>query len=119
MGQMNECEALESILMDDMEIKSNTCPRCYCISVVPYYEGEDNINYVGCKVTFTLPESYPEIVPDFVIENMKGLSEEKINELKNHLDEIADAYIGMPMIFNIVEECKTWLQDNNGDQNAP
>ena len=105
--------------MDDMEIKSSVCPRCYIISVVPYYEGEDNENHVGCKITFTIPATYPDVVPDFSLESIMGLSNKKLSELKDHLSETANSFLGMSMIFNIVEECKIWLQENNVDENAP
>merc|ERR1712146_763415 len=48
-----------------------------------------------------------------------GLSNKKLGELKDHLSEIANSFLGMSMIFNIVEECKIWLQENNIDENAP
>lgn len=65
----------------------------------------------------TLPETYPEVLPQFTLYNIKGLVSTQLNELKAQLLEVAEGYLGTVMVFALASEAQQWLLEHN-DQRA-
>lgn len=117
--QEMEAEALSAIFDQDFEIISSTSPFQWSIKLLPIdcvgdSDESEKVNFVALKLLATIPETYPDILPQLDIELLKGLSEETHKPLILDLaNEEAQNNEGMPAIFAICECIKNWLMDNN------
>jgi ethanolamine ammonia-lyase large subunit len=73
----------------------------------------ENLNHVGCRLVVTLPETYPEVVPEIHIEIVKGLASEHQDEIQRMAMDEATNNIGTPSIYAITERVREWLIENN------
>jgi len=116
--QRLELEALESIFMEDYRLVEAEMPRKVGVKLVPV-PGEDALgsaeNAVAIEVLFTLPEKYPEVLPEMEVHPLKGLTEKSCEHLLELAKEESEANAGMPMIFTVAERLKDWLVENNRD----
>merc|ERR1740131_665010 len=62
---------------------------------------------------FTFPDKYPEEKPEIEFEDSDNIEDEHLQELKTHLDSVADENLGMAMVFTIVSEAIQWLGELN------
>lgn len=113
--QEMEAEAMAAIFDSHFEILN---PSEWQVTVYPETGTTDeqeleNINHVGCRLIVTLPETYPEVLPNLDIEVIKGLASEHQEEILNVANEEAAANIGAPSIFAITERIREWLVENN------
>jgi len=60
---------------------------------------------------FTLPPTYPSILPEIEVENVEGLEDSQVESLQNKLLEMANENLGMPMIFTLVSHGREWLEE--------
>lgn len=109
-----ELEALESIYTSDYAQLSSD-PVKLSLEMVPC-PGESEENYVSVKAIFSLPETYPEVVPIVEFENVKGLKEEQLTVLQSKVEEEAENNVGMPMVYTLAEVVREWLQQNNVEE---
>jgi RWD domain len=73
----------------------------------------ESINHVGCRLLVSLPDKYPEVLPELDIEIIKGLAADHQDEILRIADEEAEANIGAPSIFAVTERIREWLVENN------
>uniref|UniRef100_A0A8B9BP60 non-specific serine/threonine protein kinase n=1 Tax=Anser brachyrhynchus TaxID=132585 RepID=A0A8B9BP60_9AVES len=116
--QENELQALESIYGQDFQDLRRACggvrqpPE---INLVLHPQGLAGGNEVYAKVDLWVkcPHTYPDTVPEIELKNAKGLSNEKINELKSRLAELAKQRCGEVMIFELAGHIQSFLSEYN------
>jgi RWD domain len=120
--QEMEAEAMAAIFDFHFEIldssSATSTNKMWRVTIYPETGTSDeqeleNINHVGCRLLITLPETYPEVLPDLDIEIVKGLSSEHQEEIKHIALDEASANIGTPSIFAVTERIREWLVENN------
>merc|ERR1719244_2495378 len=62
---------------------------------------------------FTFPDKYPEDKPEIEFEDSDNIEDEHLQELRTHLDSVAEENLGMAMVFTIVSEAIQWLGETN------
>ncbi|NXC17320.1 E2AK4 kinase, partial [Corythaeola cristata] len=117
--QENELQVLESIYGQDFQDlrqsqawKVRQPPE---INLVLRPQGLTGDNEVYAKVDLWVkcPHTYPDTVPEIQLKNSKGLSNEKINELKSRLAELAKQRCGEVMIFELADYVQSFLSEYN------
>ncbi|KAM6131451.1 LOW QUALITY PROTEIN: eIF-2-alpha kinase GCN2 [Pterocles gutturalis] len=117
--QENELQVLESIYGQDFQDlrqsqawKVQQPPE---INLVLRPQGLTGDNEVYAKVDLWVkcPHTYPDTVPEIQLKNSKGLSNEKINELKSSLAELAKQRCGEVMIFELADHIQSFLSEYN------
>uniref|UniRef100_A0A8C0HIP9 eIF-2-alpha kinase GCN2 n=1 Tax=Buteo japonicus TaxID=224669 RepID=A0A8C0HIP9_9AVES len=73
----------------------------------------DNEVYAKVDLWVKCPHTYPDTVPEIQLKNSKGLSKEKINELKSRLGQLAKQRCGEVMIFELANHVQSFLSENN------
>ncbi|KAG8126200.1 hypothetical protein E2320_021426, partial [Naja naja] len=117
--QENELQVLESIYGQDFQDlrlgrpwKIHESPQ---INLVLRPQGLTGDHEVYAKVDLWVkcPQTYPDIVPEIELKNVKGLSNENINLLKSKLEVLAKERCGEVMIFELAEYIQSFLSDYN------
>lgn len=116
--QEMEAEALAAIFDNAFEIIDHSQPFKWSIKLLPVDCAGNEIeeeaqNFVGIKLLATIPENYPESLPDLEVEIIKGLTEDHREKLLAMAIEESQNNEGMPAIFAICEVLREWLLDNN------
>jgi hypothetical protein len=121
--QEMEAEALTAIFDDCMEVKKDSQPFEWAITLWPERQqaddnhGEDPdspVNHVGIRVIATIPLDYPETsLPELKIEIIKGLTDEHAEELLALATEEAENNREMPVMYAVCERLREWLLENN------
>jgi hypothetical protein len=118
--QAMELEALEAILMDDLQIYSgmlpdswNTAGETYKVLIDPTEEGDEPTPQEDEKLAellFAHTPSYPDEAPCVRLRAVRGLSDSDISAGTAHLLELVEENLGMAMIFTLVGAAKEWLR---------
>ena len=118
--QEMEAEAMAAIFDTNFEVVETTDTEARVWRIIIYPEAGttdiqelESLNHVGCRIVVTLPETYPEIVPDIRIEIVKGLASEHQDEIHRMAMDEAINNIGTPSIYAITERVREWLIENN------
>mmetsp|Transcript_56968 Transcript_56968/g.128537 ORF Transcript_56968/g.128537 Transcript_56968/m.128537 type:complete len:265 (-) Transcript_56968:85-879(-) len=106
-----EIEALTSIFEEGKEFEKISDTE-FLLKLVPHPAGEEE-NHVGVNLHITYTPEYPESAPDWAVEKVKGLPEEKEAALKNLIEETIGSFLGMAMIYQLAEACQDYLKANN------
>lgn len=109
--QTLEIEALQSIFEADKEFESISDTE-FLIKLVPYPAGEE-VNHVGATLHVTYTSDYPDSPPDWDLEDVRGLPDEKVKALRQLVDETISSSLGMAMIYTVAEACQDYLKTNN------
>lgn len=111
-----ELEVLESIYGEEYNLIKKGGDgefASFTINVQPSTDDPDSTIWVGLTLHVQFTASYCDEPAIVTFENVKGLNDEKLNELKSALSETAEENLGCPAIYSIVERCREWLTDNN------
>uniref|UniRef100_A0A672V586 eIF-2-alpha kinase GCN2 n=1 Tax=Strigops habroptila TaxID=2489341 RepID=A0A672V586_STRHB len=118
--QENELQVLESIYGQDFQdLRQSQAWKVVQqppeINLVLRPQGLTGDNEVYAKVDLWVkcPHTYPDTVPEIQLKNSKGLSNEKINELKSRLAELAKQRCGEVMIFELADHVQSFLSEYN------
>ncbi|XP_067152724.1 eIF-2-alpha kinase GCN2 isoform X8 [Apteryx mantelli] len=117
--QENELQVLESIYgRDFQDLRRNQAWKVKQppeINLVLRPQGLTGDNEVYAKVDLWVkcPHTYPDTVPEIQLKNSKGLSNEKISELKSRLAELARQRCGEVMIFELADHIQSFLSEYN------
>ncbi|NWU95052.1 E2AK4 kinase, partial [Upupa epops] len=117
--QENELQVLESIYgRDFQDLRQNQAWKVQQppeITLVLHPQGLTGDNEVYAKVDLWVKcsHTYPDTVPEIQLKNSKGLSNEKINELKSRLAELAKQRCGEVMIFELADHVQSFLSEHN------
>jgi hypothetical protein len=104
--QALEMEALGAIFAEQF---SQDAPNACTIIAIP---NADTV-HVSCALQWTLPPTYPEVVPELVVRNDKGMDDAWCIQLKDTVLTSAKEMVGGPMIFSLVEVAREWLTERN------
>ncbi|XP_065610080.1 eIF-2-alpha kinase GCN2 [Cyrtonyx montezumae] len=117
--QENELQALESIYGPDFQDlrrsqawKVQQPPEINLVLHPQGLTGDDEV-YAKVDLWVKCPHTYPDTVPEIQLKNSKGLSNEKINELKSRLAELAKECCGEVMIFELAGYVQSFLSEYN------
>jgi len=111
--QALEIEALKAIYMDDFEeLEEN--PKTFQIRLLPN-PGQEN-NHVGLVLHVVYTREYPNELPEFKVKKTHGITGEQLTIIEEKLTQQATESVGTPMVYNLAQICKEWLDDNNIDQ---
>ena len=106
-----EMEALQSIYAEDFEEKPDVWGNpSFAIKVKP--QAEDGVS-CGVTLVVTLNKSYPKVIPRCELEDISGLDDEEVKELKTIITTTAEENIGEVMIHEIVSQIETYLYAHN------
>eukprot|EP01114_Cavostelium_apophysatum_P023211 TRINITY_DN8676_c0_g1_i1.p1 TRINITY_DN8676_c0_g1~~TRINITY_DN8676_c0_g1_i1.p1 ORF type:complete len:229 (+),score=59.20 TRINITY_DN8676_c0_g1_i1:114-800(+) len=108
-----EIEALQAIYGDDFQ-ELDKDPLKFQIALVPN-PGESEGNHVGVTLEVTFPSKYPNVLPEWSLIDVFGITDEQQNFLESKIRAQAEESIGAPMVFNLAQICKEWLDENNID----
>jgi len=116
--QEMEAEALAAIFDSAFEVISSTPPMQWSVKLRPVdcegdEEADEAENHVAVMLNITVPESYPEVLPNLDIVVLKGLAETQRHQILERAEEEAENYMGMPAIYAVCEVIREWLVDNN------
>lgn len=116
--QEMEAEALAAIFDTAFEVISPTPPMQWNVKLRPVdcegdEEADEAENHVAVMLNVTVPESYPEVLPELDITVLKGLAETQRRAILKKAEEEAENYMGMPAIYAVCEVIREWLIDNN------
>uniref|UniRef100_A0A8C3YAW8 non-specific serine/threonine protein kinase n=1 Tax=Catharus ustulatus TaxID=91951 RepID=A0A8C3YAW8_CATUS len=118
--QENELQVLESIYGQDFQdLRQSQAWKVVRqppeINLVLRPQGLTGANEVYAKVDLRVrcSHTYPDTVPEIQLKNSKGLSNEKINELKSRLAELAKQRCGEVMIFELADYVQSFLSEYN------
>lgn len=121
-----EVEALESILMEDMQVVEGseaiagaTHAPCYQIAVSALGDGEeedpdDATQTARLGLVFSHTPAYPETPPLLRCRSIEGLFDKELVEVTELLRKHAEGLVGMAMIFDLVTEAKEWMRGRAG-----
>ncbi|XP_031449564.1 eIF-2-alpha kinase GCN2 isoform X1 [Phasianus colchicus] len=117
--QENELQALESIYGQDFQDlrrsqawKVRQPPEINLVLHPQGLTGDDEV-YAKVDLWVKCPHTYPDTVPEIQLKNPRGLSNEKINELKSRLAELAKECCGEVMIFELAGYVQSFLSEYN------
>lgn len=124
--QEMEIEALQAILMDDMEeIPSsesglNTSVRCFQITVSPMDDDEEEPTDIPVRlaVIFAHTPTYPDASPLLKVRSLQGISDTDIRELQSKLETEVAENLGMAMMYTLATSAKEWLREKYGQEEA-
>ena len=122
--QAMELEAMASIFMDDYTgpdvddpdaLAAMPRPYTFAIKLVPDPAADDAENHVGVVLRFSLPPTYPDVLPDLELAPVKGkpLRGDQLETLRALCTETGEGLLGMPMAFSVCEAAKEWLVEHN------
>ncbi|XP_043942550.1 E3 ubiquitin-protein ligase RNF25 [Protopterus annectens] len=115
-GVLSELEVLQSIYVDELVVsyKDNRSePWEISLTLHPATAEDQNSQYVRFTLLLSLSSQYPDAAPRITIQNPRGLSDEQIQHIRNSLTSVADAGIGGPVLYEIIEKGKEILTSNN------
>ena len=108
--QRQEVASLKSIFPGEFA-ELNTFPPTFMIRI----DDVDISTFVkSLQLKVSFPSKYPDEIPSIEIPNRRNaLPIEVLEELVNFLKNSSKEYIGMPMIFALVDLAKEWINENN------
>ncbi|XP_078089682.1 eIF-2-alpha kinase GCN2 isoform X2 [Mustelus asterias] len=117
--QETEVQALNSIygkdfrdLRDQDPWKVKRPPEI-CIKLHPQGLISIEDSHVAVDLHVTCPSNYPDVPPNIELKTVKGLSNEKRNQLHAELVKLAKQHCGEVMIFVLADHVQTFLSENN------
>jgi len=106
-----ELEALTSIFEEGKEFEKISDTE-FLLRFKPFPNDEEE-NHVGLTLKIGYTDTYPETAPDWELQDIVGLPDEKVDALKKKVEESIEESLGMAMIYTVSEMCQDWLKDNN------
>eukprot|EP00249_Psilotum_nudum_P011670 c23310_g1_i1 orf=276-1031(+) len=124
--QEMEIEALQAILMDDIEEVDrketglDTESRCFQITISPKSDDEDEPTDfpVQMYLIFAHTPNYPDEPPLMELKSVRGVKVHDLQELKGILQKEAMENLGMSMIFTLATSAKEWLWKRYSEQHG-
>ncbi|TRY59948.1 hypothetical protein DNTS_017607 [Danionella cerebrum] len=111
---LSEIEVLQSIYLDELSA-SQKDEGGWTVSLVLYPStAEDCLSqFVRMTLTMDLGSQYPCSPPSITIQNPRGLSDDKLLGLQKSLQSEAEACVGTPVLYQLIERAKEILTESN------
>ncbi|KAK9919135.1 hypothetical protein WJX75_009630 [Coccomyxa subellipsoidea] len=113
-----ELEALQAILMDDLEELHDDRPEgwpssstTYRIAIDPEEVDVSNENEYKLELVFAHTPTYPDEAPLYKARSVRGISDADIAGLNKSLSEQVEENMGMAMIYALVSAAQEWLRE--------
>lgn len=117
--QENELEALASIYGEDfrdiraeLPWKVRRPPEVY-LSLRPKGLAHGQASFVSVDLQVRCPETYPDVPPELELKNAKGLSYDKLEQLRAELNRLARERCGEVMIYELADLVQGFLTEHN------
>ena len=108
--QREEVESLKSIFPNEFS-EINAFPPIFMIRIDDL-DISKSVTALQLKICF--PPKYPDEIPSIEIPNRSNaMPEELLEELITFLQNSCKEYIGMPMIFGLIDLTKEWMKENS------
>lgn len=113
--QREEVETLKSIFPEEFS-ELSVYPPTFMIRI-------DDLSISSAvssiQLKISLPSKYPDEIPSIEIPNRSNaIPKDFIEELITFLQTSCQQYIGMPMVFGLVDSAKEWINENAGKINS-
>ncbi|XP_072549517.1 E3 ubiquitin-protein ligase RNF25 [Salminus brasiliensis] len=109
-----EIEVLQSIYLDELRFTQKDDGGLQVSLVLHPSTGEDCLSqFVRLTLTLDLDSEYPSSPPCISIHNPRGLSDDKLLSLQQSLQMEAESYLGMPVLYQLIEKAKEILTESN------
>lgn len=117
--QEMEIEALQAILMDDIEELDRTAcglktdSPCFQITISPKDDDEEEPGDVPVRLAliFAHTSNYPDEPPLLEVRSLQGVKPHDLEDLKTKLEQEAMENVGMAMMYTLVTSAKEWLRE--------
>ncbi|XP_041467880.1 eIF-2-alpha kinase GCN2-like isoform X1 [Lytechinus variegatus] len=114
--QENEVEVLKAIFMDDFQDKTRDPSQGLEVHLhlMPQQgmSGSGDV-HVMADMTIICPPKYPDQLPTVTIENGRGISKEKLKQVKKEVDNMAKKLRGEVMILELAQHVQQFLHSHN------
>ncbi|XP_070186183.1 uncharacterized protein [Littorina saxatilis] len=106
--QEDEIQALQAIYDEDFaDIKKH--PTCFMVKLANVEVERKSPIWLR----FTFPDEYPAVSPVIEIPmNSQALAPAQCKALLDHLQEQAEDLVGMAMVYSLVEEAQSWINEH-------
>ncbi|XP_061081277.1 E3 ubiquitin-protein ligase RNF25 isoform X2 [Conger conger] len=111
---LSEIEVLQSIYLEELRV-SRKSDRDWDVSVDLYPStAEDSLSqFVRLTLTLTMDSQYPSSAPSISIHNPRGLSDDKLLSVRRCLEAEAQACLGTPVLYQLIQKAKEILTESN------
>eukprot|EP00929_Paragymnodinium_shiwhaense_P110129 TRINITY_DN76862_c0_g1_i1.p1 TRINITY_DN76862_c0_g1~~TRINITY_DN76862_c0_g1_i1.p1 ORF type:complete len:257 (-),score=107.69 TRINITY_DN76862_c0_g1_i1:241-1011(-) len=106
-----EIEALTSIYEENKEFKRISDTE-FTLHLLPFPDKSQE-NHVQATLHITYGPEYPDTPPDWELEKVGSIPEDKLPSLKKVVEEVIDSSLGMAMVYSMAEVIQDWLKENN------
>lgn len=107
--QREEVESLKSIFPGEFS-EISAFPPTFMIRIDDV-DISSSVSSLQLKISF--PPKYPDEIPSIEIPNRSNvMPKEFIKELITFLQGSCEEYVGMPMVFGLVDSAKEWINEN-------
>ena len=112
--QRQEVETLKSIFPEEFS-ELSVYPPAFMIRIDDL---SISSSVTSLQLKISLPSKYPDEIPSIEIPNRSdAMPKDFIEELISFLRCSCQQYIGMPMVFGLVDSAKEWIHENAGKFN--
>ncbi|KAM9294477.1 eIF-2-alpha kinase GCN2 [Gastrophryne carolinensis] len=113
--QENELQVLEAIYGEDFtDLRATSVWKVQQPPVVTLaLRPQGNECHVMLDLWVKCPPTYPDVLPEIMLKNVKGLSNENVNFLTNNLEEHAKKLRGEVMIYQLADYVQCFLTEHN------
>lgn len=112
---LDEVEALQAILMDEVTVKTNESGMPVSVETVLLPATADDAlqQYVRITLVVELPPGYPDTEPVVHLRNPRGLDDSVLTKIEEETKKKCEDYRGQPVIYELIELVKEHLTASN------
>jgi hypothetical protein len=113
--QKEELDILESIYMEEIDIHNAIPPYKFSVQCRPYldYSLDEALERFAVKLEIELGPNYPQEAPRCEIKHhVDKITHYEVQSVNKMVEKTAQEMKGTPMLFEIVESIRNWLQNS-------
>eukprot|EP01016_Furgasonia_blochmanni_P026266 TRINITY_DN2796_c0_g3_i5.p2 TRINITY_DN2796_c0_g3~~TRINITY_DN2796_c0_g3_i5.p2 ORF type:complete len:397 (-),score=75.50 TRINITY_DN2796_c0_g3_i5:1481-2623(-) len=120
--QKEELDALEAIYLEEMQVIKDTPPYKFSIECTPFLDTHPDetadLEDLGLTIHIEFSNKYPQESAKFELEPYydKKVDNRSLHEMEKIIDATFNRNKGSPMVFEIVEGIRDWIQHNLVDE---
>ncbi|XP_003746922.1 E3 ubiquitin-protein ligase RNF25 [Galendromus occidentalis] len=110
-----ELETLETIFIHELEIfeRNEKYVKTIKVNLKPATGEDTDAQWVCMELWFYIPVGYPDVIPVIAIKNPRGLSENRIQDIKKDLIQRAKDREGMMVLYELIQAAVDHLTAGN------